>query len=537
MLSPLGSSMYPQNMTMGLLTVDADAHLQKLTAHMFPSPVLLPVELVRSALKRKATAIAVQVGRDRLVISDNGAGIGSAEWQALACLGDTRQTAAAREKAMACIQGLAHPGIGLLAVFCPGARSIKIENTGTAGKNTLRIANGQIELQNICSWPQGTRIMISRRRGPAAKEKVLLAELCAAVQTEIVINGRQLERKPLLINTMASMNITLEKNSKQSLLAIPAQGDVCRIWLLDQGIPWQVTTMAPVLGLVFAAALEINNQLALPMIDILAAAANRLYQWLAENYNQFPEQYQSRIEDLLFKQARSGGNPGLLSICAPFRLWHSQRRLNLAQVRRIGENGILYVMDHDSQPSHFSGPERDVLPCEDRPISSARIGGRSVLLLTPRQKDFLINHLRLPMVILNAHLKTKIRPQKILTFCRRKFVSLHRLVTPSKAQISDRSQLSREENGLCRELEIHWRRKLADAAPDAASFPLSVVMVEGHGLVPAYWLKNERGDILRIRRRHPLTLRALRNISQDRDNSELAFAALMPGHFLTVANQ
>ncbi len=519
------------------LTIDADAHLQKLAAHIFPSPALLPVELVRSALKRRAAAISIQVHSDRIVISDNGDGIGSAEWQALACLGDTRQTAIAREKAMACIQDLSHPGIGLLAVFFPGARSMQIENAGPAGKSTLHIENGQIELQNTCSWPHGTRIMISRRFGPSAKEKVLLAELCAAVQTEIVINGRQLKKKPLLTNTMASMNITLEKDSNQSLLAIPAQGDVCRIWLLDQGIPWQVTTMAPVLGLVFAAALETNNQPAPPMLDILAAAANRLYQWLAENYSQFPEQYQSRIEDLFFKQARSGGDPGLLSICAPFRLWHSQRRLNLAEVRRKAESGILYVMDHDSQPSHFSGPERDVLPCEDRPISSARIGGRSVLLLTSRQKDFLINHLRLPMVILNARQKPKIRPQKILVFCRRKFASLHRLVTPAKAEISDRSHLSREENGLCRELEMHWRRKLADPAPNAASFSLSVVMVEGRGLVPAYWLKYEWGDILRIRRRHPLTLRALRNISPDRDNSELAFAALMPGHFLTDTKQ
>jgi hypothetical protein len=527
----------PQNMAMELLSVDADAHLQKLTAHIFPSPALLPVELVRSALKRRAAAVAVQIHADRITISDNGAGIGSAEWQALACLADMRQTAAAREKAMAVIQNLAHPGIGLLAVFLPGARSLQIENAHRDGKSSLHIANGRSELQNSCSWPQGTRIMISRRRGPAAEEKTLLAELCAGVKTEITINGRQLKRKPLLKGNLASMNIHFGENSSLSSLAVPVHGDVCRIWLLDQGIPWQVTAMAPVLGLVFAAALETDGQLAPPALETLAAAANRLYQWLAENYSIFPEPYQSRIEDLFFKQARSGGDPGLLSLCAPFRLWHSPRRLNLDEVRRKAESGVLVVMDHGSQPSHGSGPERDVLPCEDRPISSARIGGRSVLLLTPRQKDFLGNHLRLPMVILNAQQKTKIRPQKILAFCRRKFLILHRLVATAKAEILDSSRLRREENDLCRELERHWRRKMAAAAPDAAAFPLSVAMVEGRGLVPASWLKNKRGDILRIRRRHPLTLRALRSMSQDHDNSELAFAALMPGYSLTDSNQ
>jgi hypothetical protein len=520
-----------------ILTIDADAHLQKLAAHMFPSPALLPVELVRAAIKRRAAAISIQVHAARIAISDNGAGIGSAEWQALACLGDARQTAVAREKAMSFIQDLAHPGIGLLAVFCPGVRSVQIENAHGDKKNTLRIAKGLSEMQHTCLWPQGTRITISRRRGPAAEEKVLLAELCAAVQTEIVINGRRLKNKPLLTDTMASMNITFGENPSRGLLAIPAHGDVCRIWLLDQGIPWQVTAMAPVLGLVFAAALETAIPLTPAKVETLAATATRLYQWLAENYSQFPEPYQSRIENLFFKQACSGGDPGLLSVCAPFRLLHSKQRMTLAEVLHKAKNGKLHVMDRDSRQSYFSGHEREVLSCEDRPISSARIGGRSVLLLTPQQKDFLSNHLQLPLVTLNAHQKIKIRPQKILAFCRRKFPGVLRMTAPSKAKILDRNRLSREENDLCLEMEMHWRRKLAATSPVATAFSLSVVMVEGRGLVPAYWLKNQQGDTLQIRRRHPLTLRALLGINQDRDNSELAFAALMPGHFLTDADQ
>jgi hypothetical protein len=556
-----------------ILTIDADAHLQKLAAHMFPSPALLPVELVRAAIKRRAAAISIQVHAARIAISDNGAGIGSAEWQALACLGDARQTAVAREKAMSFIQDLAHPGIGLLAVFCPGVRSVQIENAHGDKKNTLRIAKGLSEMQHTCLWPQGTRITISRRRGPAAEEKVLLAELCAAVQTEIVINGRRLKNKPLLTDTMASMNITFGENPSRGLLAIPAHGDVCRIWLLDQGIPWQVTAMAPVLGLVFAAALETAIPLTPAKVETLAATATRLYQWLAENYSQFPEPYQSRIENLFFKQACSGGDPGLLSVCAPFRLLHSKQRMTLAEVLHKAKNGKLHVMDRDSRQSYFSGHEREVLscedrpissariggrsvlpcedrpissariggrsvlPCEDRPISSARIGGRSVLLLTPQQKDFLSNHLQLPLVTLNAHQKIKIRPQKILAFCRRIFPGVLRMTVPSKAKILDRNRLSREENVLCLEMEMHWRRKLAATSPVATAFSLSVVMVEGRGLVPAYWLKNQQGDTLQIRRRHPLTLRALLGINQDRDNSELAFAALMPGHFLTDADQ
>ncbi len=300
-----------QGLAMELLSVDADAHLEKLTAHMFPSPALLPVELVRSALKRNAATVSIHVRSERIVISDDGDGIDSAEWQALACLGDSGQSAAAREKAMALIQGLALPGIGLLAVFMPGVRSLQIENAGPSGAGTLHMAAGRSQLQNGSSWLRGTRISIRRRRGPSAEEKVLLAQLCAAVQAEIHINGRLLMKKPLLIHNLAAMNVTLAENSGPSLLAVPVQGDVCRVWLLDQGIPWQITTMAPVQGLVFVAALETASQLTAPALETLAADANRLYQWLAENFEKFPEHFQSRIENLFFKQARAAGRPRL----------------------------------------------------------------------------------------------------------------------------------------------------------------------------------------------------------------------------------
>ena len=306
-------SLNGHGLAMDLLTVDADAHLEKLAAHMFPSPALLPVELVRSALKRKSTFVSIVVRPERIVVSDNGSGIDDAEWQALACLGDSSQSAAAREKSIALIQNLAHPGIGLLAVFLPGIRRLHIETSGASGARSLRMASGRTGVTNSSSWPRGTRIAIRRRRGPAAEEKALLAQLCAAVKADISINGTLLKKKPLLTQNLVAMNILLAENPGPSLLAIPIQGDACRVWLLDQDIPWQVTTLAPEQGLVFTTALETRRQLTPPAFAALAADAGRLYHWLAANYGKFPERYQSRIEDLFFRLARAVGDPGLLS--------------------------------------------------------------------------------------------------------------------------------------------------------------------------------------------------------------------------------
>ena len=495
-----------------LFSVDADAHLKKLSAHILPSPALLPVELVRSALKRKATRVDIHIRNERIVISDNGAPIGMAEWQALACLADSRCDATNREKAMASILDLAHPGIGLLAVFLPGTRRIQIEN----GKTCMRIENGRSELRAAGACAHGVLVTIVRRRGPLVQERALLGKLCADVQAEITINGRQLNKKPLLADHLVSMKIGANDHSGPSRLAIPVQGDVCRVWLLNQGIPWQVTAMAAVRGTVFTAALETPRQLTAPVLETLSAEAKRLYRWLAENYARFPEPLQRRIEELFFRQARAEGDLGLLSLCAPFRVCGSTRRMTLNDIRRQSEHNELVARDHGSLTSFSGSLEADVL------------------LLTPQQKDFLINQLHLPIRFLNVQQRPHIRPQRFLGVFRSLWHGLQKHVRPIGFRITESDNLSREEIRLCRELEMEWCRQSPQAGPDKH---LSVAMVEGRGMDPARWLKKAKNDMLLLRRRHPVTLRAMRHIGQYPHNVELAFAALKPGRFLTEGGQ
>ena len=500
-----------------LFTVDADAHLEKLAAHMFPSPALLPVELVRSALKRNAAAVSIQVSSARFVISDNGSGIEKEEWQALACLGDSQQDAAARENAMALIQGAARPGLGLLAVFLPGWLSIQIENAAAFGASTLLLKNGRSRAVNSSHRTGGTRITVWRRRGPAAEEKILLARLCAAVQAEIEINSRPLQKKPLLTGNLVSMELTVQPDLPQGQLAVPVQGDVCRLWLLDQGIPWQVTNSAAAEGLVFSAALETGAAPAPSTLEALSNHADRLYLWLAENYASFPESHQARIEELFYKRIRFGGDPALLSLCAPFRTWPQQRRLTLSDLRRQAESGSLYALDLASRFGRSSGWEKEVL------------------LLTTAQKDFLIDQLRLPITILNAPQRNEIHQQRALALLQSATGRFFARRLP--ARTVDVHGLSREEISLCRELEAHWRRELVRNDPGAALAPLAVVMIEGRGWAAARWLKTGDGDMLQVRRRHPLTRRAMSSMQRNSHNIELVFAALMPDYFLTGRRQ
>ncbi len=492
-----------------LLSIDADAHLQKLAAHIFPSPALLPVELVRSALKRKATSISVQLSPGRIVIRDDGIGIQNGDWQALICLGDAGQGAAAREKAMAAIQGPACPGIGLLSVFLPGWQRIEIENAGEHGRGALRLVNGRSELAGAGAWTRGTRITIHRRRGPAKDEEMILARLCSAVPAEIIINSRPLEKKTLLTDSLVTVDVGVPPGQ----LAIPFRGDICRLWLLDQAIPWQVTHRIESQGLVFAAALEITAPPAPAALESLLAQADRLYYWLAENHARFPREFQTRIEELFFRRIRCGGDPELLSICAPFLAWPGPRHLTLADVRRRAASGSLAAQDLDGS--------------WDRPVAH----NGEMLLLSAAQKDFLIDHLRLPITFANAPRPDKAWPLRLTARLRAAAGRLHGPVRP--AVTVEPAPMSREESDLCRRLHAHWRLESQRATPGTPNTKLSVRLIEGRGWAPARWLKTAEGDVLQLRRRHPLLLRALRSIGRDGNNIEWIFAAIMPGRFLT----
>ncbi len=489
-----------------LLSVDADAHLQKLAACMFPSPSQLPVELVRAALKRGAATVDIRVGNRHLAIRDDGKGIPGGEWLSLACAFDSNRGAAAREEAIAALQSEASPGIGLLAVSLPGSLRILIESAGEDGKKAMQIEAGKVRQLDTCPGTPGTRISILRERGRADAEKKLIRELCAAVPQEIVLNGRKIEKRPLLRRTLARQAVA--QGPVPATVAIPARGDVCRIWLLDRGIPWQAFTCASYHGLVFDAALEsAAAPPAAAFFNVLAENAVQLYRWLAAHYPSFPEKYQERIEELIFKKARFGGDLHLLSAFAPFRMWRSRQRLSLEEVRRKAEEETLYVFPANCDPGHR-------LPRHAQ-----------ALLLTPLQKDFLQNQAGLSLAEPPAADGADGGLSGLFSSSLRKMIRVAAAL-PRRVKIPAFEELRAEERSLCREMESQWQRQQLQRTPGRPPMPLAVVMIEGRGLLPALRRHMGASTVLQLRRRHPLVRLALRSVRRDPANSELALAAL-----------
>lgn len=496
----------------GLLSVDADAHLQKLASSMFPTPAQLPVELVRAALKRRANRVVLKIGRSLLIVEDDGEEIAAGHWRHLTCALDARRVPADREQAISALQDAARPGIGLLAVLVPGAEEIRIESPGSENRPALQVRGGTVFSPAATTRGRGTRIAIQRRNGAIAGEKKLLAELCAAVSAEVFLNGLRIEKKPVLRRSLVQQEVDPGQGRGSFRVAIPARGDICRIWLLDQRIPWQLFTSASYHGLVFDAALESGQAPTEREFAQLAASAARLYHWLAEHYPSFPQRYRERIEDLLFKKMAAGGDLRLVSAFAPFRLWRSQRCLSLEEVRRQAGAGTLYALPLDASPEQFLSIHREALQ------------------LTPRQRDFLLNVAGVPLVPLSPVAAGPRMLSRLAGAWMRCHRFLAALMPHRHSAALDPARLDEGERRLCRELELMARGHAT------APLPLHVAMIPGRGLTHCLWRPAQASDLL-LRRGHPLVKAAVRSVGSDPANAELAFMALVPPGFLTAGRR
>ncbi|MBN2346462.1 MAG: hypothetical protein JXO51_08720, partial [Candidatus Aminicenantes bacterium] len=161
----------------------------------------------------------------------------------------------------------------------------------------------------------------------------------------------------------------------------------------------------------------------------------------------------------------------------------------------------------------------------------ARMLGRhqAALLLTAAQRDFLLNHLGLPLLE-----PAPPRGERKLAEVLRERVRMAGewiavRLPPRRRRLLAEERLSEDERRLCRGLEREWPHFLP-----AAAQPLPrVVMSPGRGLLAAHWHEGSDETLLILRRRHPLVRAAVRGVAAERGNVELALAALAPGRLLT----
>lgn len=498
-----------------LFSIDVDAHLKKAASHTFGSSSHYPVELVRAALRRGAKRVDVNIRFDRIQVTDDGPGMDRAAIDTLRALLDPSQPTAVKEAAVESAQSPG--GYGLLALFAAAPSRIRVENVSVLGKTHFLFQDRKLSKLYACDLTSGTRITLTiRTHRDISREKQVLNAYCRSVSREIRLNNRLISKQPLLSQQLAMVNITGSKIIPEGTIGIPATGDLCRIRLLDLGIPYRHLTLPPYRGFIFEAAVEYientsNGEISRGLLNHLAEYALQLYQWLARHYGEAAPDIRNRIEELVFTRDRLAGeseSTALLNHFSLFRLFRSSQTLSFPQILQKFGNSPVYAVPRHKERLRYN------------------ITGKTVLSLTREHADFLINHKKLPVTFLPPILQRERYFTKFLYSLKRNFKTfvLSLLPTPSNSKYLPVEQLSSSEQTFIKTLNDHLS---TTAKVQTSRTPgVHAVIVSSGGPFPSIPPKRGKNSEsarqpLLFRRRHPLVRKAVRAVETDPANVEL----------------
>jgi hypothetical protein len=497
-----------------LFSIDVDAHLKKAASHTFGSSSHYPVELVRSALRRGAREVDIEIGRNRLRVRDNGRGIDAASIKILTRLMDPAQPPAVKEEAVEALQ--TRKGFGLLALFASSPEKILVENASASGKLRILFQQGMFNKFDSCGLGTGTHITLftgTHSHRDITREKQIVQVYCQSVQKEIRLNNRLISGGPMLSQQMAYLKITPSKYISHGTIGIPSTGDLCRLRLLDQEIPYRYVTLPPFKGFIFDAAVEYpyGNLITKNILNHLTEFVFRLYQWLCQHHATTSPQIQARIEELIFTHYRLTGDTSLFRYFSPFKVFRSSDTLSLPQIIRQASTSPIFAVPQGKERLRYNTT------------------GKKVLSLTREQADFLINRQNLPITFLSPLFKKEKRfPKLFYSFKKNlKRIILYLFPTPSRKKILHLHQLSFSEQFF-----INTLNQYLSKSSDLFLFHgpvLQAVMILSRGPFPSIPpKKGKKSHPLFIRRSHPLIRKAISAVQREPGNVEI-FVPLIIG--------
>jgi hypothetical protein len=492
-----------------LFSIDVDAHLKKAASHTFGSPSHYPVELVRSALRRGAQQVDIKITRNRIETRDNGSGLDPASIKTLISLLDPRQPIAVKEEAVEALQ--TRSGFGLLALFASSPEKILVENVSAPGKTRILFQKGMLSTFDTCGLTTGTHITLfthTHSHRDITREKQILQVYCQGVQRDIRLNNRLISGGPLLSQQMAYLKITPSTHISHGVIGIPPTGDLCRLRLLDQGIPYRYVTLPPYKGFIFDAAIGYpypsNGEITKSTLNHLMGFVFQLYQWLCQRHATASPQIQARIEELIFTHYRLTGDTSFFRYFSPFKVFQSSDTLSLTQIMRQSSTSPIFAVPLGKERLRYNTT------------------GKKVLSLTREQADFLINQQNLPITFLSPVFQREKQFPKLLYSFKKMFkrIILYLFPTPSRKKMINLHQLSSSEQFFINTLNQYLSQS-SDLFLSHGPL-LQAVMIPSRGPFPSIpSKKGKKSHPLFIRRSHPLIRKAINAVQRDPRNVEI----------------
>jgi hypothetical protein len=351
-------------MTGGLLRIDVDAEIRKLTGRRFKTPAGYAIELLTWAAARKPQRIDVTVSRSRFALRLDGEGPSAAAMRSLAVLFDPDKPSDERHDALVAIEG-GEPR--LLAAFSPAGARVRI-----AAANGGRAVALECSRRGVRRVPSGDDerpgIEVRGRGRDPALERKLLEEAARYAIAPIYVDGERVNRGLVLDDVIVQIDLRNER--LRGVVGLPLKSDLVRIQRLEHEIRAEERIQPAVGGMIFHAAVDERDPDFDATMGTLRRAGRRLYARLAEMFEELGADRRGRAFELLLERYEHTHEAKLLegvrAFAAakgpPFDLWG---------VRELAARGALCAISIDE------------------PLGRYDLDGRAVLRLTQKQHRFL----------------------------------------------------------------------------------------------------------------------------------------------------
>ncbi len=492
-----------------ILSVDVESLIRKRAAYTFRSPHHYPVELVRDAARRGARTVTIRLTGTHLELEDDGQPHDASDLRALATLMDPTAPAAERLAALDIFE--VRRGLGLLAAFAPTPSMVRCERP-VPGPGVLEVRTGVgpilLEKAGPCAGT-GTNRLVLARKGYPAEERRVLAEWCqhssmGVIVNEVAVGG--MEPAPHL----GLAQVHSEDRAGSGRLWLPVRGEACRIRLLDHGIQWRMATYGPDHGLLYEAAVESPEVPPAHLRRHLRSVALDVYAAAIAARETLPPSARDRLDELVFLHHRQTGSLDFMGSYAPFRVAGANAHRTLDDLRGLAARGPLEALPEDALLERFATEDGEVL------------------LLTPRQWEYLEEHAGIPLVPPPRRARHRGAVGRAIgdlgRAARAALGALHSQRPISRANMDD------GEAALVDSLAAALRKGRCYLPGLEGVRDVAVELLPGGAWRPAAVIRTSPKPRVLLHRANKDVRRAARAVGQDRDLLILALPLLFNGH-------
>lgn len=362
----------------GLLTIDVASELRKLSQAQLQGPWQIPAELVRRAIRDRATTVHVSFSRHGVAVTDNAKGIPAVMLQWTGVLLDVRRSNDERHRALSELEAAGE--LGLLAIAGLSPDKLKIVSVHDGQRSTLEFARTRAPW--LSSDPDASAEETSiTLTAPEIERKRALEWLSGAARfapVPVLADGKSMNAG--FLDTFGPQPL---RPPLRGQLAIPATGDTAHVWLLEHGLVTGHVAVpdAPC----FEAAVELGGgatelsaarlrERMEPRTPVLVDQAVEHLVGLATSANVMPDPARARIARLLLWAARKHRRNEAVASVAAFRVVDATgaRTMSLAALTEAaGPERTLAALYPTQKPDRFA--------LGSAPIVVADEGERSLL--------------------------------------------------------------------------------------------------------------------------------------------------------------